>query len=71
MVLIAKALAILVGIGILFMFADFLSCCYQDFADYCESIVEDKEKEYELEVDVDLETGQRTSTIVDIRSEPR
>ena len=41
---IAQGAYILIGIGVLYLFADFLSCCYQDFADYCESIVEDKKE---------------------------
>jgi hypothetical protein len=41
---IAQGAYVLIGLGVLFMFADFLSCVYQDFADYCESIVEDKEE---------------------------
>lgn len=63
---IAQGAYVLIGLGVLYLFADFLSCVYQDFADYCESIVEDKEREFthEVEVDVDPDTGQRSVTII-------
>jgi uncharacterized membrane protein YuzA (DUF378 family) len=41
---IAQGAYILVGLGVLYMFADFLSDVYQDFADYCESVAEDRKE---------------------------
>jgi len=62
--LIMKTGVIVLGIALLCFYAAALSGVYQDFADYCERIAEDREKEYEIEVDIDPETGQRTSTII-------